>query len=88
MVVRREKALAVLSAFATLASGAPDAPLSGRIFQVIGLPIETARKVILYGTARGVLSAAVRLGIVGSYQAQQMQHDSPCTETVRGQIRH
>ena len=50
------------------------APLSGRVFQVIGLPVETARKVMLYGTARGVLAAAVRLGIVGSYQAQQMQH--------------
>ncbi|MEO2196042.1 MAG: urease accessory UreF family protein [bacterium] len=52
------------------------APLSGRIFQTIGLPLDTARRVTLYGTARGVLSAAVRLGIVGSYQAQQMQHQA------------
>jgi urease accessory protein len=52
------------------------APLSGCIFQVLGLPVDTARRVTLYGTARGVLSAAVRLGIVGSYQAQQMQHQA------------
>ena len=31
---------------------------------------------MLYGAARGVLSAAVRLGIVGSYRAQRMQHES------------
>jgi urease accessory protein len=31
---------------------------------------------MLFGTARGVLSAAVRLGIVGSYQAQRLQHDA------------
>jgi urease accessory protein len=29
---------------------------------------------LLYGTARGVLSAAVRLGIAGSYEAQRLQH--------------
>ena len=29
----------------------------------------------LYGTARGVLAAAVRLGIAGSYEAQRLQHD-------------
>lgn len=49
------------------------APLSGVVFRTIGLPPETARKAVLYGAARGVLSAAVRLGIVGSYGAQQMQ---------------
>jgi urease accessory protein len=30
--------------------------------------------VVLYGTARGVLTAAVRLGIAGSYEAQRLQH--------------
>ena len=50
------------------------APLSGAVFRAIGLPQETSRKVVLFGTARGVLSAAVRLGIVGSYGAQQMQY--------------
>lgn len=50
------------------------APLSGVVFQVIGLPLPTARLVTLFGTARGVLSAAVRLGIVGSYDAQRLHH--------------
>ena len=48
------------------------APLSGVVYQSIGLPIETARMATLFGTTRGVLSAAVRLGIVGSYHAQRM----------------
>src|SRR5947207_13307136 len=34
------------------------APLSGATFRAIGLPLATAQKVVLYGTARGVLSAA------------------------------
>ncbi len=51
------------------------APLSGAIFRSIGLPLATAQKVVLYGTARGVLSAAVRLGIAGSFEAQRMQHE-------------
>jgi urease accessory protein len=52
------------------------APVSGVVFQLIGLPIDTARTAMLFSAARGVLSAAVRLGIVGSYQAQRMQHDA------------
>jgi urease accessory protein len=52
------------------------APVSGVVFQLIGLPIDTARTAMLFSAARGVLSAAVRLGIVGSYHAQRMQHDA------------
>jgi urease accessory protein len=33
------------------------------------------QKIVLYGTARGVLSAAVRLGIAGSFEAQRMQSE-------------
>jgi urease accessory protein len=50
------------------------APLSGATFHALALPLPTAQKIVLYGAARGVLSAAVRLGIVGSYEAQRMQH--------------
>lgn len=50
------------------------APVSGAVFHLLGLPLATAQKVILYNTVRGVLSAAVRLGITGSYEAQRMQH--------------
>ena len=52
------------------------APVSGVVFRTIGLPRETAGKAVLYGAARGVLAAAVRLGIVGSYRAQRMQHEA------------
>jgi urease accessory protein len=52
------------------------APISGVVFQLIGVPLETARMATLFGTARGVLSAAVRLGVVGSYHAQRMQHEA------------
>ena len=52
------------------------APLSGAVFRTIGLAEEVAQRAVLYGAARGVLSAAVRLGIVGSYQAQRLQHEA------------
>lgn len=55
-------------------------PLSGATFRAIGLERETAQRVVLYGAARGVLSAAVRLGIVGSFEAQRLQH--ACAPTL------
>jgi urease accessory protein len=50
-------------------------PVSGIVFRQIGVSRETGQQVLLYGAARGVLSAAVRLGIVGSYEAQRLQRD-------------
>jgi urease accessory protein len=49
------------------------APFSGAVFAAIDLPLTTAQTLVLYSAARGVLSAAVRLGVVGSYEAQRMQ---------------
>ena len=49
------------------------APLSGAVFHALDLPLATVQRVVLYGAARGVLSAAVRLGITGSYEAQRLQ---------------
>jgi urease accessory protein len=37
--------------------------------------LATAQKIMLYGAARGVLSAAVRLGIAGGFETQRMQHE-------------
>jgi len=54
----------------------PIVALQGDPFAVIGLSLETARTAMLFGAARGVLSAAVRLGIIGSYEAQRMHHDA------------
>lgn len=51
------------------------APVSGATFRLVGVPLPTAQRIVLYGAARGVLSAAVRLGIVGSYEAQRLQHE-------------
>jgi len=49
------------------------APITGVVFRALGLPRETAQRIVLYGAARGVLSAAVRLGVTGSYDAQRLQ---------------
>lgn len=61
------------------------APVSGAVFRVLGLSRRTAQRVILFGGARGVLSAAVRLGIAGGYEAQRLQSDcAPWLEHVLG----
>jgi urease accessory protein len=52
------------------------APLTGVVFGALGIGLETARHIVLYASARGVLSAAVRLGITGSYDAQRLQAES------------
>lgn len=51
-------------------------PVTGVVFGAVGVPLETAQQLMLFGTARGVLSAAVRLGILGSYEAQRLQLES------------
>ena len=50
-------------------------PLSGATLAALDVPLPTAQRLILYQTCRGALAAAVRLGIVGSYLAQRLQHD-------------
>ena len=57
------------------ATSAHVAPLTGVAFRAIGLPLGTIQQVVLFSTARLVASAAVRLGIVGSYAAQRLQSD-------------
>ena len=48
------------------------APLWGAVFHALGMSLEETRTLFLWGTARGVLSAGVRLGLAGTYQAQRM----------------
>jgi urease accessory protein len=50
-------------------------PLSGATLAALNVPLPTAQRLVLYQTCRGALAAAVRLGIVGSYHAQRLQHD-------------
>jgi urease accessory protein len=49
------------------------APLLGALFAALGVPLLTTQRLALFMTARGVLSAAVRLGLVGPYAAQRLQ---------------
>jgi len=49
------------------------APLSGAIFAALELSLVDAQRATLYGITRGLLGAAVRLGLVGSYEAQRLQ---------------
>ena len=66
----------------TLAASARDqrlamhyAPLFGAICSVIGVDRRTAQALFLQITCRGVLAAAVRLGVIGSNAAQRLQAD-------------
>jgi urease accessory protein len=52
------------------------APVSGAVFRTLGVSLSTTQRLVLYGAARGVLSAAVRLGMIGSFEAQEMQYAS------------
>ena len=68
-----------------LATSAHVAPVSGVVFRTLGLTRVSAQRVVLFGTARGVLSAAVRLGIVGSFEAQRLQAECmPWLDRVAG----
>ena len=49
------------------------APLSGAMFAAIGLSLLVSQRATLYGITRGLLGAAVRVGLVGSYEAQRLQ---------------
>ncbi|MEO5820571.1 MAG: urease accessory UreF family protein [Vicinamibacteraceae bacterium] len=65
------------------------APVTGAVFAALGIPLETTQRVVLFVAARGVLSAAVRLGVIGSYDAQRLQSDSVAwATTVHGRYRH
>src|ERR1700686_400628 len=49
------------------------APLSGAVHQALGLGAEETLRLFLWTAMRGVLSAAVRLGLVGTHEAQAQQ---------------
>jgi len=48
------------------------APLWGAVWRALGLGLDDAQRVLLWSTARNVLSAAVRLGLVGTHEAQAL----------------
>ena len=49
------------------------APLAGAVLATLGVPLPGAQQLLLYLVMRGVLSSAVRLGILGPYAAQRLQ---------------
>lgn len=49
-------------------------PVMGAMFAMLQLPLDVAQQICFYNAGRGVLAAAVRLGITGSYEAQRLQH--------------
>ena len=49
------------------------APLHGAVLSRLGVPCAEARRLFLFVQLRGLLSAAVRLGIVGPLEAQAIQ---------------
>lgn len=51
-------------------------PVMGAALRLLHVSAAEACQLCLYGTTRGVLTAAVRLGITGSYDAQRLQHEA------------
>lgn len=49
------------------------APLSGALYSALGLDLPEAQRLFLFSTMRGVLSAAVRLGLAGTHAAQAQE---------------
>ena len=49
------------------------APVFGTILRRLGIPLETTAGLFLFQHLRGIVSAAVRLGIVGPLEAQALQ---------------
>ena len=59
------------------------APIFGAVFAALGLSPHDAQAGFLHGSARGVLSAGVRLGMIGPLEAQRVLADaSPLLERV------
>ena len=52
------------------------APLAGAVLRALDVPLAEGQQLLLYIAARGILSAAVRLGITGPYGAQRLQFES------------
>ena len=61
------------------------APLWGVVFRALGMSLEEAQRLLLWSSARGVLSAGVRLGLAGTYEAQRLLSGlGPALEAVAG----
>lgn len=50
-------------------------PSLGAALRALDVPIADTQSFALFAASRGVLAAAVRLGIIGPFRAQQLQHE-------------
>ena len=65
------------------------APVFGAIFGTLGIPEEQTLAAYLHGAARSLLSAAVRLGLLGPLVAQRLHADrAGLLETLAHRARH
>lgn len=59
------------------------APVFGALTHRLGLTVEPSARLFLFLHLRGLVSSAVRLGVVGPLEAQSMQHQlAPAAESV------
>ena len=62
------------------------APIHGAIYRILGLDLHETQYAFLFGHARAVVSAAVRAGIVGPYEAQGVLAGRKLGAMVQGLI--
>ncbi len=59
------------------------APLFGALFDLLGVSVLDTQRAFLFIALRGITSAAVRLGLIGAYEAQTIHASlAPCIDTV------
>ena len=62
------------------------APHFGATMRALGVDGERAAALMLFTTARGISSAAMRLGVIGPHEANRMLHElAPTLDAVRAQ---
>jgi urease accessory protein len=49
------------------------APLFGAALRALGVALDDAQRLSIFGVLRGLVSAAVRLGLVGTHEGQQLE---------------
>lgn len=64
------------------------APLFGAAARALGISLDDVATLWLHGVARGVISAAVRLGLLGPHEAQRLQRSTaPLRARIAGECR-
>lgn len=74
----------------TRVDGEHFAPVFGAVLRILSVNEDDTRALFVHTALRGVLSAAVRLGVCGSYESQQIQRrlGSLCAQVCADAARH